>query len=121
MLWFWILATSVCMVVALKGRFSAKPFLTMAASMIGVLIDSFYLGTNWPIWNTIHWQQSWIVVTLFGFQLGFLWMFFRSLMDLYQIHQKLLQIIYDQRLLTEEVRDKFKDLRQQFHLRSSSE
>lgn len=93
-----IILAAACLGLALKGRFAAWPFRTMIACSMGVLISSFYVGYMLPFWSSISWIDQWIIVGLAGIMLpGFMWMFFRSLIDLREIKKKLTKIIDDER------------------------
>ena len=109
---FWILIVMICLIIALKGQFSAKPFLTITVCVAGIAFDSFYLGNVAPIFDSLHWLRKWIVVVLCIIDFGFLWMFFRSLDHLLEIHHKLKQIASDLRTENDDLLTKNEELKQ---------
>lgn len=119
--WIGVIVVSVCAVLGLKGRFSAKPFLTLCASVVGVVVNSFFLGVIWAYWDFLFWIDQMIMWVMIVLEFGFLWMLFRSFIELRYIHAKLEQIIFDQRQLANEAQNEFNKVLQHHRLQSSDD
>lgn len=116
--WLGLMIVGVCMGFGLKGRFSAKPFLTLGVSLVGVVVNSFFLGVTWLVLDALFWVDQMIVWIMIILEFGFIWIFYRSFIDLRHTHAKLTQIIYDQRQLANEAQNEFNKVIQ--HLREQN-
>ena len=90
-----ILITAGCFLIALKGRFAAKPFWTLRASVPGVIGAGSYIACVVLLYDELHWLEISIAYVMGMILASFIWMFFRSLIDLREIDKKLQEIADD--------------------------